>query len=280
MTNALLDVQEPLTEQDLDQMETPELLELYKATGDEQIKWKVVLRYEQLVKYVALQVRGIYSGFAQMEDIIQEGLLTLMKAIDKFDPSKGVKFETYVSKRIRGMVVDLARKQDWVPRNVRKRSKEIDEATTELANQLGRYPTSAEMAAYLEVSEERYQRDLACIAVNNLISLESLMDAGETEGPRLEVASKDSSGMPDAMLEEREWQEVFTQAIRGLQENEQIVLSLYYVENLLLKDIAHIMNVSEPRVSQIHTRAIGKLRKELMKYCNIPETPPTGKRKV
>lgn len=263
---------------DLEQMDNTQLLDLYKETGDQTVKWELALRYENLVKYVALQVRGIYSEFAQVEDIINEGLITVLKAIDKFDPSQGVKFETFVSKRIRGMVIDLARKQDWVPRNVRKRAKEIDTATMELANKLGRYPTSEEMADYLEVPEERYQKDLACIAMNNVISLEALMDAGESETPRFEVASKDTSSMPDAVLEEQEHTQVLEKAIRELQENEQIVLSLYYVESLRLKDIAHIMNVSEPRVSQIHTRAISKLRNEMMKYYNISGKDTATKR--
>ena len=153
-----------------------ELLARYKESGDENLKWEIVLRYEHIVKYAAMQVRGIYSSFAEMEDIINEGLITLVKAIVKYHPEKGVKFETYVSKRIRGMVIDLARKQDWMPRNLRKRSKEIDEATTELANTLGRYPTSAEVAQLLEVPVEKYQKDVACIAMNNVISLEALMD--------------------------------------------------------------------------------------------------------
>lgn len=263
---------------DLDHMDTAQLLALYKETGDQQIKWEIALRYENIVKYVALQVRGIYSEFAQVEDIINEGLITVLKAVDKFDPSQGVKFETYVSKRIRGMVIDLARKQDWVPRNVRKRAKEIDAATMELANKLGRYPTSEEMASHLQVPEEQYQRDLACIAMNNVISLEALMDAGESENSRFEVASKDTSSMPDVALEEQEHTRVLEEAISHLQENEQIVLSLYYVESLRLKDIAHIMNVSEPRVSQIHTRAIGKLRSEMMKYYNLTEKETVSKR--
>lgn len=254
---------------DLDQMDTMELLTLYKKTGDEQIKWEIVLRYEHVVKYVAMQVRGIYSGFAQVEDIINEGLLTLLKAIDKFDLDKGVKFETYVSKRIRGMVIDLARKQDWVPRNVRKRAKEIDKATMELANQLGRYPTSEEMAKHLDITEERFQKDMASVAMNHMISLEALMESGEAAGKRFEFPSEDSGIMPDSVLEEQEKIDVLTREISNLQENEQIVLSLYYVENLLLKDIAQIMNVSEPRVSQIHTRAIGKLRKAMLNYYGI-----------
>ena len=116
------------SEREIEEMETQDLLQLYKETGDESLKWPLVLRYEGLIKNAAMQIRGVYSSFAQIDDIINEGIITLLGAIDKFDPDKGVKFETYVSKRIRGMVIDLARKQDWIPRNVRKRAKEIDMA--------------------------------------------------------------------------------------------------------------------------------------------------------
>ena len=252
-------------------MDVRDLLAAYKETGDEQLKWEIVLRYEHVVKCTAMQVRGIYSSFAQLEDIINEGLITLLKSIDTYDPEKGVKFETYVSKRIRGMVIDLARKQDWMPRSVRKRAKEIEEVTLELANDLGRYPTSAEVARRLGVPEDKYQKDLACIAMSNVVSLEMLMDTGEPDTMHFEVASRDSSGLPDHVLESQELIEVLTEAIRNLQDNEQMVLSLHYVENLLLKDIAQVMEISEPRVSQIHTRAIGKLRKEMAKYLNITE---------
>ena len=269
MKDAVTSVEKDTASVDLDKMDNTQLLALYRETGDQQVKWALALRYESIVKYVAMQARGVYCAFTQVEDIINEGLITVLKAIDKFDPTQGVKFETFVSKRIRGMVIDLARKQDWVPRNVRKRAKEIDAAAVELANRLGRYPTSEEVAEYLEIPEERYQRDLASIAMNNVISLEALMDAGETEGPHFEVASQDGRGMPDAVLEEQELSEILENSIRNLKENEQIVLSLYYVENLRLKDIAHIMNVSEPRVSQIHTRGINKLRHEMMKYYDL-----------
>ena len=107
------------TEEAVEKLDTQELLRLYKETGDEALKWPVVLRYTDLIKSAAIQVRGVYSSFAQVDDIVNEGILTLLNAIDKYDPGKGVKFETYVSKRIRGMVIDLARKQDWIPRTVR-----------------------------------------------------------------------------------------------------------------------------------------------------------------
>ena len=251
---------------DTEQLTGQELLKLYKETGEEGLKWDIVLRYEHVVKCVAMQVRGIYSGFTQTEDIINEGLIALLKSIDKFDPDKGVKFETYISKRIRGMVIDLARKQDWVPRNVRKRAKEIDEAVMGLANDLGHYPTSSEVAKALCVSEEKYQKEVACIAMDHVISLEALMDAGEYENIRFEIPTKDLSTLPDHVLEEEELKDILTEGIRSLKQNEQIVLGLYYVENLRLKDIAHVMGVSEPRISQLHTRAIGKLRKHMLRY--------------
>lgn len=260
-------------------MEAEELLKLYKENGDEQVKWEIVLRYEHVVKQAALQVRGIYSGFAQLEDIINEGLITLLKSIDKFDIDKGVKFETFISKRIRGMVVDLARKQDWVPRNIRKRAKEIDDATMMLANELGRYPSNAELAKELQTTEEKLQKDFACIATNNVVSLEALMDATESEGMHFEIASRDEGGLPDFMLEEQEVKETLAAAIAALQENERIVLSLYYVENLLLKEIAQVMQVSEPRVSQLHTRAVGKLRKQMMEYYNLSQGEEKPKKK-
>ena len=107
------------TEDAVENLDTQELLRLYKEAR----KWPVVLRYTDLIKSAAIQVRGVYSSFAQVDDIVNEGILTLLNAIDKYDPSKGVKFETYVSKRIRGMVIDLARKQDWIPRTIRQRTK-------------------------------------------------------------------------------------------------------------------------------------------------------------
>ena len=164
------------SEREIEEMDTQDLLRLYKETGDESLKWPLVLRYEGLIKSAAMQIRGVYSSFAQIDDIINEGIITLLGAIDKFDPDKGVKFETYVSKRIRGMVIDLARKQDWIPRNIRKRAKEIDAASAELATALGRTPTDGEIARHLGITQERYQKDAANIALSNVLSLDVLMN--------------------------------------------------------------------------------------------------------
>ena len=268
------------TEAEIEAMETPDLLALYKQTEDETLKWPLVLRYEGLIKSAALQIRGVYSSFAQVDDIVSEGILTLLTAIDKFDPEKGIKFETYVAKRIRGMVIDMARKQDWLPRNIRQRAKEIDAAVSALANELGRFPTDQEVAQRLGISTDKYQKEAARVALSNTLSLDALMDARDMEGYRFEVSSEDPKLQPETVLEDRELQETLAGGISSLQENEQIVLSLYYEKNLHMKEIAQVMGVSEPRISQIHSRAIQKLRDHMGTYMNSG-TPakPSKKRK-
>ena len=267
------------SEREIEEMDTQDLLRLYKETGDESLKWPLVLRYEGLIKSAAMQIRGVYSSFAQIDDIINEGIITLLGAIDKFDPDKGVKFETYVSKRIRGMVIDLARKQDWIPRNVRKRAKEIDLASAELSASLGRMPTDGEIAQHLGITQERYQKDAANIALSNVLSLDVLMDTRETSGYPMEVPSSDARSQPELVLQEREMQRALAEGIASLRENEQIVLSLYYERNLHLKEIAQVMELSEPRISQIHTRAIQKLRAYMERYLSDePEPKPKRKR--
>jgi RNA polymerase sigma factor for flagellar operon FliA len=261
-------VESGYTPQEIEAMGTEELLIAYKTTGDQNLKWPLVMRYEKLIKSVALQIRGVYSSFAQVDDIVDEGIITLLSAIDKYDPDKGVKFETYVAKRIRGMVVDLARKQDWLPRNIRQRAKEIDRATSALANSLGRFPTEEEVAEYLHIPLERYQRDAASASLSNVLSLDALMDAKNFDGYRLEIPAEDTDGQPESAFQEQELQTALAQGIQKLRKNERVVLSLYYEKNLPMKEIAQVMDVSKPRVSQIHARAIQKLRTYMESYLN------------
>lgn len=267
------------TEVEIEAMDTADLLALYKQTGDEALKWPLVLRYEGLIKSAALQIRGVYSSFAQVDDIVSEGILTLLNSIDKFDLDKGIKFETYVAKRIRGMVIDLARKQDWLPRNIRQRAKEIDAAVSNLANELGRFPTDQEVAAHLGVPTDKYQKEAARVALSNTLSLDALMDARDMEGYRFEISSEDPKLQPETVLEDQELQETLARGIASLQKNEQLVLSLYYERNLHMKEIAQVMEVSEPRISQIHSRAIQKLRDYMSAYLNGENTPKTSKKR-
>ncbi len=257
----------PLTQQELERMPTEELLALYKATGNQELKWPLVLRYEKLLRRIALQICGVYHSFAQVEDIIQEGVITLLGAVDKFDPGKGIKFETFVSKRIRGMIIDLARQQDWLPRRLRKRAKEIDQAVNELYGNLGRFPTDMEVSQKLEISPAKYREDVMNLNLSNIISLEALFD-NRDPGYADSLLPPSNSAQPDASLQEAEFQETLVAAIQSLRENEQLVLSLYYQKELNMREIAQVMEISEPRVSQIHSKAIQKLRIYLEQYLH------------
>lgn len=268
-----------LNPEEIEQLSTQDLLALYKDTGDERYKWPLVLRYEELIKRAALQIRGVYSHFAQVDDIVNEGVLTLLSAIDKFDPERGVKFETYVSKRIRGMVIDMARKQDWLPRNIRKRAKEIDQTITDMYGELGRRPTDAEVAERLGVTPEKYQKEAAGAALGNVLSLNALLDMRDTDTGRFEIPSSDQHEQPEVVVQERELKDTLAAGIQTLRKNEQIVLSLYYEKNLHMKDIAQVMEVSEPRISQIHARAIQKLQVYMTAYLNDTAAPGGQKRK-
>ena len=268
-----------IAQETLDAMSNEEMLTAYKETGAEQYKWELVLRYRGLIKNAALQIRGVYHHMAQVDDIVSEGILTLVSAIDRYDPEKGVKFETFVAKRIRGMVIDVARKQDWLPRSLRKRTREIDEAVTELYAELGRSPTDEEVAQRLGITVEKYNKEAAGVALGNILSLDALIDMREQDNGWFEMPSRNLKEQPEAVFQEKEMQAVLAEGISKLRKNEQIVLSLYYEKNLHMKEIAQVMDISAPRVSQIHTRAIEKLQEHMQAYLSGEDPTENQKRK-
>lgn len=255
-------------EQDFSQFTNEELLIKYKRTKDIRIKHELVMRYMYMVKSISIQMRDVYLSFAQVEDIVNEGVLTIMNGIEKFDPELNVKFETYISKRIRGMIIDMARKQDWIPRSVRKNAKELDNAVTELCNRLGRFPTPKETADYLDVSLEKYQEAVGKTNVYNVLSLDMVLEAGSENKKVVQLPSGNEGDQPEDHYLQEEFKQVLVDAINNLKENEQKVISLYYMDELNMKEIARVMNVSEPRISQIHSNAIQKLRTYLTDFIN------------
>ncbi len=245
---------------ELDAMDTASLLLYYKESGNTEAQWTLVLRYEWLIRSIALQISGIYQNFAQLEDIVSEGLITLLQALEKFEPERGIKFETYASRRIRGMIVDLARKQDWVPRSVRKRSRDIDEAMQAFYHEHGRTPTDLELSTQLGLSLQQYQESLGTLDLSHVLSLEALLAQKESAG--IPSPTEQFRG-PAHQLEQQEEVLILARAIETLRENEQLVLSLYYKEELSMREVAQVLEISEPRVSQIHSKAIQKLRLSL-----------------
>lgn len=248
-----------------EKLDNQSLLLLYKKTGDQELKWMLVLRFTDLVRKTAAQATNIYSSFAQMDDIVQEGLLVLLNAVDKFDPSQNVKFETYVSKRLRGMILDLARKQDWLPRQVRQKATRLNRAVDELAVKLGRDPESGEVAEYLGLTREEYNALVSEAAVTSLVSFEAVLDACGSAAEK-SMAQREQVGSPQEEFENQEFHNILIQNISSLRENERIVLSLYYEKELNMKEIAQVMGVSAARVSQIHSRALQRLRAGMKQY--------------
>ena len=249
-------------------LDQEELLARYRNTGDEDAKWALVLQNVDMVRAIAGQTRGIYASFAQSDDIIHDGILVLLDAVDKFDPDKGAKFRTYITKRIRGMVIDLARRQHWSSRQVRQRAAQINRAEEVLIGSLGRSPTDREMAEYLGLTLEKYETIVAEIALSNVISFEMLLGAygGETAGWTPGTGDGSAAGQPEQVFQEKELHQTLREGIEGLRDKEQLVLSLYYEQELNMKEIAHILGISAPRVSQIHSRAIEKLRGHMETY--------------
>lgn len=247
-------------QKDFRQMSNDELLLEYKQTKDIQLKQELTLRYVDLVKKIAVQMRDVYLSFTQIDDIINEGVLAIMNGIEKFDPEMNVKFETFISKRIRGLIIDLARKHDWIPRGIRKTAKEIENATSVLYERLGRFPTNQEIANYMNLPLDRYLDELGKTNLSNILSLDSLMEEATDS-----VNLKRLSGAPEEMLPEdyllhEECRELLMSGIELLRDNEKKVIALYYQNEVNMKDIARILQVSEPRVSQIHANAIRKLK--------------------
>nr|WP_314462336.1 FliA/WhiG family RNA polymerase sigma factor [uncultured Clostridium sp.] len=255
-------------EQELSQYTNEDLLIKYKRTKDIKIKHELVMRYMYMVKSISIQMRDVYLSFAQIEDIVNEGVLTIMNGIEKFDPDMNVKFETYISKRIRGMIIDMARKQDWIPRSVRKNAKELDNTVMELCNRLGRFPSSKETADYLNVSLDKYQEALGKTNVYSVISLDMVLEGSNDNKKTVQLPSISENDQPESHYLQEEFKQILVSAINNLKENEQKVISLYYMDELNMKEIARIMNVSEPRISQIHSNAIQKLRLNLTNFIN------------
>ena len=206
---------------------------------------------------------GIYlNQYVDNEDLVNYGILGLIDAIDKFDPYKNVKFETYASLRIRGSILDAIRKLDWVPRTLRKKQKEVDRAYAELEFQLGRQPQDEEMAKYLGLKIEEYGELLKEVNITTLISVDEY-------SYQLESIKDVNAESPAAYVQEQETKEMLAKAIEALPEREKQVIFLYYFDELTLKEISSVLEVSESRVSQLHTKAVSRLRSKMEKYDKV-----------
>lgn len=249
-----------MAERDYQEISNEDLLLEYKKTNNLELKQELTLRYVDIVKKNAIQMRDVYLSFTQVDDIINEGVIAIMSCIDKFDPSMNVKFETFVTKRIRGLIIDLARKNDWVPRGVRKTARDMDAAVSALYDRLGRYPENQEIADFLGITLDKYLAESAKTNLSNVLSLDGVLEEASDSVPLKLVNDCSDEMLPENHYLRMEQRDLLIHAIESLRDNEKLVIALYYQNELNMKDIARVLDVSEPRVSQIHANAIRKLK--------------------
>ncbi|MBQ7942904.1 MAG: FliA/WhiG family RNA polymerase sigma factor [Lachnospiraceae bacterium] len=244
-----------------------QLWEDYAKLRTSELREKIILEYAPLVKVVAGRL-SMYLGYnVEYEDMVSYGIFGLIDAIDKFDMTKEVKFETYASLRIRGAILDQIRKMDWIPRTIRQRQKQIDAVMKEIEAATGREATDEEIAIRLGITGDELLEWQSQMKVNNIISLNEYVEQGSDIPADRNVSS--SFDMPESVIEKNELKDVLQNALELLTEKEKKVILLYYYEELTLKEISYVLEVTESRVSQLHTKALQKMKSKMGNYIGI-----------
>lgn len=249
----------------LEQKEEDRLWEKYKKDKCPEIRENFIKQYAPLVKYVAGKVAVGMPVSVEFDDLVGFGVFGLLDAIEKYDPAKNVKFKTYAVTRIRGAIFDELRSIDWVPRSVRQKTREIEDTIMTLEAQLGRTASDQEIAKSMGISENDYQKTVLRISGTSILSLNDVWH-GSDEGDNISIGDTieaPSSLNPEVIAEKDEIRRVIVEAINELPDKEKKVLVLYYYEDLTLKAIGKVLEVTESRVSQLHTKAILRLRAKL-----------------
>ena len=243
------------------------LWEEYQKKKTPELREKLIIEYSPLVKLVAGRL-SMYLGYnVEYEDLVSYGVFGLIDAIDKFDTTKDVKFETYASLRIRGSILDQIRKMDWIPRTVRQKQKKIDEAIRVIETRTGKTASDEEIASELGLSEDELLGWQSQLKITNLVSLNEYVEQG-TE-PVMETRGNSHFIQPEELVEQNELKEMLKKAMDQLTEKESKVILLYYYEEMTLKEISRVLEVSESRVSQLHTKALSKMQKTMGSYMGI-----------
>lgn len=251
----------------MDEAGRNKLWDSYAKWKSPEIREKLILEYAPLVKLVAGRL-SMYLGYnVEYDDLVSYGIFGLIDAIDKFDNMKAVKFETYASLRIRGAILDQIRKMDWIPRTIRQKQKKIDAVMKEIEASKGRAATDEEIARSLGISDDDYLSWQSQMKITNVVSLNEFMESG-SEIPA-EQTGQQRFDSPEEVMEKEELKKVLQQALELLTEKEKKVILLYYYEDLTLKEISNVLEVSESRISQLHTRALQKMKGKMGNYMGI-----------
>ncbi len=244
-------------------IELKDLWRRYKRDGDDRARERLVVAYSPLVKYVSGRMASGLPAHVDEADLISYGLGGLISAIERFEPEREIKFETYAITRIKGAIIDELRSLDWVPRSVRARARAIERANAKLEHKLQRAPTDDEMAAELDMTVAAFQDALLQISNSSIAALDELWTVSDSSGDQvslLDTLEDPDAPDPAAVADATDLKDRIADAIARLPEREKLVVALYYYENLTLREIGEVLGVTESRVSQLHTKAVLRLR--------------------
>lgn len=247
-------------------VELRDLWRRYKSDDDRRARERLVLAYSPLVKYVAGKMGSGLPSYVDDADLISYGLTGLISAIERFEPSREIKFETYAMSRIKGAIIDELRSMDWVPRSVRMRAREFERANAKLEHKLHRAPSDQELSAELGVTIEELQEHIQQISNSAVIALDELWSVSDSSGGQvslLDTLEDPNAADPEKSYDAVNVKEQIAEAIGRLPEREKLVVALYYYENLTLREIGEVLGVTESRVSQLHTKAVLRLKSRL-----------------
>ncbi|WP_370084119.1 RNA polymerase sigma factor WhiG [Streptacidiphilus sp. MAP12-16] len=243
-----------------------DLWRAYKTGGDPRLREQLILHYSPLVKYVAGRVGVGLPANVEQADFVSSGVFGLIDAIEKFDPERAIKFETYAISRIRGAIIDELRALDWIPRSVRQKARAVERAYATLEVSLRRTPNDPEVAAEMGIALDDLHTIFSQLSLANVVALDELLHPGGESGDRvslLDTLEDTAADNPVEVAESREVRRLLARAINTLPDREKTVVSLYYYEGLTLAEIGQVLGVTESRVSQIHTKAVLQLRAKL-----------------
>ncbi len=240
-------------------------------------KKQIIAKYSSLIRFIAQKIASRLPSSVELDDLISAGVIGLMDAIEKYDPTKENKFKTYAEFRIRGAILDELRAQDWVPRSVREKAKRLERIFQKLERDLGRHPTEEEVASTMNITQDEYYRLLDDVKIVSLVSLEEVAQLHNNIDHKnlYNLYQQNRNHNPFTHLTLKNMKHMLMDAINSLPEKQKLVLSLYYYEELNLKEIGHVLSVTESRVSQLHTQAIIKLKIRLRKKMEemMPNLP-------
>ena len=247
------------------QDDTKPLWKAYRRERSQELRDRLILTYAPLVKFVAGRLGSGLPAHVEENDLVSYGLLGLIGAIERYDPDRDVKFETYAIARIKGAIIDELRALDWVPRSVRSRAREIERAVAELESKLGRAPDDAEIAGKVGISTDELEESLTEISRTSIAALDELwtVSQGGDQVALIDTIEDETLPDPQSALSATELREAIGEAIARLPEREKLVVTLYYYEELTLREIGEVLGLTESRVSQLHTKAILRLKSRL-----------------